>query len=374
MWNQGGEFRRRENKIVSHSLYERHEATLQGALSAIRDRTYWTPYPEVPSGKLYGETAKEDGLAAFKARLNQPFALDQPGSSGTVGAEVSPYGTALGISYPKPDLDALLPAAVEAMRGWSHAAIDTRIGVCMEILHRINRRSFEIAHAVMHTTGQAFMMAFQAGGPHAQDRGLEAIAYAVEEMRRCPERVTWEKRVSKTDVVTLDKTFRVMPRGVAALVGCSTFPTWNGYPALFASLVTGNAVVVKPHPGAILPLAITVEIARDVLREHDFDANVVTLAADDFTTPITKDLVTRPEVRIVDFTGGSAFGEWIENNAKQAVVFTEKAGVNSVILDSVDDLKAMANNLAFSVCLYSGQMCTTPQNIFIPQDGILVNK
>ena len=38
----------------------------------------------------------------------------------------------------------------------------------------------------MHTTGQAFVMAFQAGGPHAQDRGLEAVAYAWDEMRRIP--------------------------------------------------------------------------------------------------------------------------------------------------------------------------------------------
>ena len=49
-----------------------------------------------------------------------------------------------------------------------------------------------------------------------------------------------------------------MPRGVALVIGCNTFPTWNSYPGLFASLATGNAVVVKPHPRAVLPLAITV--------------------------------------------------------------------------------------------------------------------
>ena len=38
----------------------------------------------------------------------------------------------------------------------------------------------------MHTTGQAFVMAFQAGGPHAQDRALEALAYAYAEMTRIP--------------------------------------------------------------------------------------------------------------------------------------------------------------------------------------------
>ncbi len=258
------------------------------------------------------------------------------------------------------------------MTGWKDAVVETRVGLCLEILNRLNRRSFEIVNAVMHTTGQGFMMAFQAGGPHAQDRGLEALAYAWEEMTRTPAEVEWKKQVGKTEFVTLHKRFRIVPRGVAVVIGCSTFPTWNGYPGLFASLATGNAVVVKPHPGAILPLAVTVETAREVLRECGFDANLVTLAADSAEAPITKELVTRPEVRIVDYTGSSAFGEWIEQNARQAAVYTEKAGVNSVILDSVDDLKAVSGNLAFSLSLYSGQMCTTPQNVFIPSGGIRV--
>src|SRR5206468_12777321 len=135
-----------------------------------------------------------------------------------------------------------------------------------------------IAFAVMHTTGQAFMMAFQAGGPHAQDRGLEAVAYAYGEMKRVPERVIWEKP-GKTESIRLEKTFRILPRGVGAVVGVSTFPTWNSYPAIFADLATGNAVIVKPHPGAILPLALTVEIARGVLREAGHDPNLITLAA-----------------------------------------------------------------------------------------------
>ena len=70
---------------MSHPLFERHQKTLQGALAAIRARTYWSAYAEIPSGKIYGETAKADGQAAFEARLNKPFPLDQPGTTGTVG-------------------------------------------------------------------------------------------------------------------------------------------------------------------------------------------------------------------------------------------------------------------------------------------------
>ncbi|MEM7230483.1 MAG: aldehyde dehydrogenase family protein, partial [Planctomycetota bacterium] len=91
----------------------------------------------------------------------------------------------------------------------------------------------------------------------------------------------------------------------------------------------------------------------------------------DADSPITKELVTHAQVRIVDYTGSSAFGTWIEHNATQATVYAEKAGVNSVIVDSVDNLRAMTSNLAFTLSLYSGQMCTTSQNIFIPRDGIM---
>ena len=79
----------------------------------------------------------------------------------------------------------------------------------------------------------------------------------------------------------MDKQWRIVPRGIAVTIGCSTFPTWNSYPGMFASLATGNTVIVKPHPAAILPLALTVRICRDVLKEAGFDPNVVLLAVDE---------------------------------------------------------------------------------------------
>src|SRR5690606_2225618 len=77
-----------------------------------------------------------------------------------------------------------------------------------------------------------------------------------------------------------------------------------------------------------------------------------------------------PAVRIIDFTGSSQNGNWLEQNARHAQVYTEKAGVNQVIIDSVEDIKPVARNLAFSFALYSGQMCTAPQNVYVPRDGI----
>jgi len=355
---------------VSHPFFEKHRATLDRAVDAIADRGYWTPFPESPSPKNYGEGAADAGKAAFHRLANQRFPLTQSATIGQVGAERSPYGIALGITYPKPDIDGLMSAVETAEAGWRKAGPETWVGVSLEVLDRINKASFEMANAVMHTTGQAFVMAFQAGGPHAQDRGLEAVAYAWDQMRRVPAKATWEKPQGRNEPLRMEKRFRIVPRGVALVIGCSTFPTWNGYPAMFASLATGNAVIVKPHPNAILPLAITVRIARDVLAEGGFDPNVVTLVAHEAGDNIAQTLALRPEIKIVDFTGSTANGRWLEEHARQAQVYTEKAGVNQVIIDSTADIKGVVRNLAFSLALYAGQMCTAPQNIYVPKDGI----
>lgn len=355
---------------MSQEFFTKHRATLEQAIEITRRRDYWSPYPEVPSGKIYGEDAAAAGQAAFEGRLHQRFALQQPGGLAEVGDEVSPYGFDLGVRYPKTELDQLLPAMQASLPAWRDAGAEARAGVCLEILARLNKRSFEMAQAVMHTTGQGFVMAFQAGATHAQDRGLEAIAYAYEAMNRIPPHSRWIKPQGKHEPLRMDKTFHVAPRGLALLIGVSTFPTWNGYPGLFASLVTGNPVVVKPHPATVLPLALTVEVAQEVLAEAGFEPWLVALVADSREAPVTKELARRPEIRLIDYTGSTAFGNWLEEHCRQAQLYTEKAGVNSVIVDSTDNLQGLVRNLAFSLSLYSGQMCTTPQNIYVPRGGI----
>ena len=352
-------------------LFERHHPTLQAATDAAVKRDYWSAYPEVPSGKIYGETAKDDGLASYKARLAQPFDLPgHPADKSPVGVEISPFGPALGITYPAASPDLLISASRAAASQWASASPEVRTGICLEILARLNARSFEMANAVMHTTGQAFAMAFQAGGPHAQDRGLEAVAYAYAEMSRTPLQAIWTKPQGRGEPIVMEKHWRIFPRGISLVIGCNTFPTWNSYPGLFASLATGNTVIVKPHPAAILPLAITVEIARQVLVEEGFAADIVLLAADAPGAEITKDLVRHPAIAIIDYTGSNSFGSWVRENAGSADVYTEEAGVNSIVIGATDNFAGMCGNIAFSLSLYSGQMCTAPQDIFVPRGGI----
>ncbi|SET57228.1 phenylacetic acid degradation protein PaaN [Hymenobacter actinosclerus] len=350
----------------------KHQATLDAAVEALHGRTFFAAFPENPSPDIYGADADKDGRAKFKAHRDQRFTeLQQGEPAGWAGQEESPYEQAsLGIAYPYYQPETLVANAQEVFGQWRKLKPADRAALLTETLEGMKERFFEIAYATMHTTGQAYMMSFQASGPHAADRALEAIAAGYEEQTRFPEETRWEKPMGKYNI-TLNKTWRAVPKGVALVIGCSTFPTWNTVPGMYASLVTGNPVIIKPHPKAVLPIAIVVAEVQKVLVAHGLDPRICQLAVDANDHLIAKELAENPAVKLIDYTGGSAFGEYIEG-LKGKTVFTEKTGVNSIILDSCDDLDKVAQNLAFSVSLYSGQMCTAPQNFFIPEGGVKV--
>ena len=351
-------------------LFKKHESILTKAIEALHARTFFAAFPEHPAPAVYGETADADGQKKFKAILGEKFdELLQDNPDGWAGEEESPYlQEPLKIQYPTFTVKTLIERSTCALAQWRKIQSAERAGILLESLDRIKSRFFEIAYATMHTTGQGYMMAFQASGPHAADRALEAIAAGYEELQRFPSKALWDKPMGKFNI-QLNKEWRAVPKGVSVVIGCSTFPTWNSVTGMYGSLMTGNPVIVKPHPGAILPMAIVVAEIQKVLKENNLDPNICQLAVDTPGKMITKELAEHPDVKLIDFTGNSVFGSYLET-LKGKTVFTEKTGVNSVIIDSVDDVDKVAANLAFSISLYSGQMCTAPQNIFVPASGI----
>jgi phenylacetic acid degradation protein paaN len=94
------------------------------------------------------------------------------------------------------------------------------------------------------------------------------------------------------------------------------------------------------------------------------------MAADTRDHPVTIELLHHPDTAIIDFTGGPQFGQWIEQHCPDALVYTETAGCNSVVVESTDDFAGMCDAIAHSLCQASAQMCTSVQNIFVPRDGI----
>jgi len=350
------------------SLYKKHIETINKAINAIGERTFFAQYPEHP--KAYGTEAPKLGKNAYSEQLNKPFtALLQTDSIGVVGEEKSPFtNELLGIKYPTFSIESLIERGNAVKKQWSKVSIEERAGILVESLERAVNRFHEIAWATNNTTGQSPAMSFQASGPHSADRALEALTLGFMEMKRFPDQVQWDKPMGRI-TISQNKTYRAIPKGIGLIIGCSTFPTWNSVPGLYANLITGNPSIVKPHPASVYPIAIYISVLQSVLEENGLDPHIVQMAADDSENLITKKLAEHPDVKLIDFTGSSSFGSYIES-LEGKTIFTEKAGVNSVIIDSAKDMREVMRNLAFSVSLYSGQMCTAPQNFFIPASGV----
>jgi hypothetical protein len=83
-------------------LYKKHDVTINKAIRALHDRTFFAAFPEHPAPAVYGETADADGNNKFKAALGKKFEeLKQTGAEGWAGQEESPYlQEPLKISYP----------------------------------------------------------------------------------------------------------------------------------------------------------------------------------------------------------------------------------------------------------------------------------
>jgi phenylacetic acid degradation protein paaN len=347
-----------------------HSDTLQLATEACRTRQHWSAFFETPSTRLHGEAAPGLGQQAFEQQLGRPFELDQPGEIGRLGEEISPYTREpLAIDYPAVDADVICRAATKAMRQWQNVNPEQRALIGVEMLRALEAQLFENSHATMHTAGQSFMMGFVGSGANALDRGLEALVYAHKAMTDLPATAIWHKPFGP-QTVSLEKRYHFIPRGIALVICCASFPAWNAYPAIMANLVTGNSVVLKPHPGGILPMAISVRALRAVLMKHNIDPNLITMAADTRSAPIAGQFLERADVGIVDFTGSQRFGSWLEQNVRNKRVYTETSGVNSVVIESTSDLDGMVDSIAHSLCLFSAQMCTSPQNIHLPKGGI----
>lgn len=352
------------------SLFTRHADVLNAALQACASRSYWSPFTESPSTALHGPEKPAAGKQAFEALLGRPFELDQPGTIGRIGREISPYTREpLGVDYPHSDTETLFAAARTAMRSWSTLSADQRAGLCLEMAFALEEQAFVNAHATMHTAGQSYLMAFSGSGANALDRGVEALAYAYKALRDVPATAQWEKSFGRSGVVQLDKQYRIRPRGVAIVVCCATFPLWNAYPAIFANLMTGNAAIVKPHPNGILPVALAVRRMRETIAAAGLDPNMVLMAADESATPITMALLGHTDCAIIDYTGSQRFGRWIEQNCADRLVYTETAGCNGVVLESAAQAEPMIGGLANGLCGFSAQMCTSPQNLHIAAAG-----
>lgn len=301
------------------------------------------------------------GQEKFNKFLNNRFEeLRQGAPTRWLGEEESPYTQEfLGVTYPAFEVEALLRRGKEEYHKWRKVDKEIKAGLLLESIDRISRRFSEIAVSLMHTTGKNFNIAYFSVSL-AADHSLCMIGSGISKMNEILENGSGHNKKV------------IIPKGISLIIGDSSVPMLNTLPSIYASLITGNAVIVKPHPKIVLPIAIAVAELQKVFSENGFDPNVCQLAIDSNEGLISDYLAVNNATRIIDFYGSAEFGKFLEKIPGKTI-FTFKRGINPVLVESVNDADKVLQNLAVSSLYYSGQRFDSYQNVFIPKNGVKTN-
>ena len=190
----------------------RHRVLLARAVAACRSRESWTAFSDNPADHPGGASARLAGSTWLDGHLARSFEMDHPGQWRVQTDEQSTYtGCELGIAYPAGGVDELIAGALTAWPARRDAWFEERDDVGLEVRERVASTA------------------------------------------------SWSRAFGSTQV-GVDKRYRLMPLGVGVGISCASFPAWNAYPAVLAGLVTGNPMILKPHPTSVLQMALAVPV------------------------------------------------------------------------------------------------------------------
>jgi acyl-CoA reductase-like NAD-dependent aldehyde dehydrogenase len=153
------------------------------------------------------------------------------------------------------------------------------------------------------------------------------------------------------------------PYGVVGAIVPWNYPllllAWKLAPALAA----GNTVVVKPSEHT--PLATLAWIRRCFDHLPPGVVNVVTGDA-----AAGRALVAHRDVRVVAFTGSVATGQEIAAVAAPMMkrLHLELGGKDAFVVGPDADPAVAAEALAYSALINAGQVCTSTERVYVPQD------
>ena len=152
------------------------------------------------------------------------------------------------------------------------------------------------------------------------------------------------------------------PVGVTALITPWNFPTAIPGWKLFASLICGNTVILKPSSDTPACAAALVE----ALEAAGAPAGVVNLVNGP-GGEIGEYLATHPGVDAVSFTGSVAAGERLEGilGTRHRPLATEMGGKNAIIVMDNADLDLALEGVLWGGFGTSGQRCTAASRVVV---------
>jgi len=253
------------------------------------------------------------------------------------------------------DVDAAVAAALAAAPGWRAAGFAGRAAVLFKAADLLRARKAELAA----------LMVFEAGKPirEADADVAEAIdfcEYYGREALRLGAGVPIDQAPGETN------SYRYQPRGVGVVIAPWNFPLAIPCGMVTAALVTGNTVLFKPAeqtPGIAYRLV-------QILLEAGVPPGALAYLPG-VGEEVGADLVDRPEVSFVTFTGSAAVGLSIIEHAavhqpgqrQVKRVVAEMGGKNAIVVDTDADLDQAVPAIVASAFGYAGQKCSAASRV-----------
>jgi RHH-type proline utilization regulon transcriptional repressor/proline dehydrogenase/delta 1-pyrroline-5-carboxylate dehydrogenase len=253
------------------------------------------------------------------------------------------------------DVDAALEAARRALPDWRAAGWGGRAGVAFRAAAILRARRAELAALMVYEAGKPLR---EADADVAE--AIDFCEYYGREALRLGEGVPILQAPGESNV------YRYQPRGIGVVIAPWNFPLAIPTGMVVAGLVTGNAVLFKPAeqtPGIAFRLV-------EILLEAGVPPGALAFLPG-LGEEVGADLVERPEVSFVTFTGSRAVGlQIVERGAVHQPgqghvkrVVAEMGGKNAIVVDTDADLDQAVPAVVASAFGYAGQKCSAASRV-----------
>jgi 1-pyrroline-5-carboxylate dehydrogenase len=259
----------------------------------------------------------------------------------------------------KEHVEPAMQAALKAFDHWKYVAIEERASLLFHVADMLRERKFEFCAWLVFEVSKNW---------------AEADADIAETIDFCEYYAREALRLSKvkTDIQLPGEhdTLQYIPLGVGAVI-----PPWNFPCAIMAgmtvaSVVSGNAVILKPSSDSPTIAAKFVEL----LEEAGIPEGVVNFCPGSGAT-FGNAVVAHPKTRYIAFTGSREVGLDINKRAADVVpgqiwikrTVLEMGGKDAIIVDADGDFDAAVEGVAQAAFGFQGQKCSACSRAIIDE-------
>ncbi len=246
-------------------------------------------------------------------------------------------------------LDVAVEAATAAFPKWSSLKVEERKNYVLEMAKALEENAAELIDLLIQEQGKPRSNATQ----EVQYTSLFAKTTAGLNLAN--------QTLQDTDEMRIEVHYK--PLGVVGAIAPWNYPLLLGYWKVFAALVTGNCVILKPSPYTPLTTLRAAEMFNKVLPPGVLNV----LAGGD---ELGRQMVEHPGIHKISFTGSSDTGKKIVAAAAKTLkrVTLELGGNDAAIILPDAKPEQIAERLFWTSFNNSGQICMAIKRLYVHEE------